>query len=108
MVKSLEEKLTEFLKTGGEWERRPTTIPSIFILRMPGMKNIPARLAVELNPSDEAGRPTKKRGLVLRSKADMEKYRILITNEKLPQLLETIDKLSPPTKPQLRKDVIEI
>jgi hypothetical protein len=66
-VVSLESRLADFLKSDKDWERKPTTVPGVFVLRMPPFKGIPARLAVELNPVDEAGRPTKKRGEALRA-----------------------------------------
>jgi len=66
-----DEKLLEFLRDGKDWERRATTVSGIFILRLPGDGRRPASLAVELNPVDELGKPTKKRGLVLRSGVEL-------------------------------------
>jgi len=62
---SSEGKLSMFLKTGSDWGKLKTSVPGIFILKMPAYKNSPARLAVELNPVDGSGSPTKKRGIVL-------------------------------------------
>jgi len=105
-----EDKLKEFLDSGRDWERRATTIPGVFILRMPGTGRNPSRLAVELNPVDSMGRPTKKRGLILRSLKELEEYRNLIINEKLKSLMETIDRIcgvEEKAKTE-RKDLIEI
>jgi hypothetical protein len=90
-----DEKLVEFLKNGKDWERRATTVPGIFILRLPGNGKRPASLAVELNPVDELGKPTKKRGLVLRSSGELEHFRKLINDEKLTVLLGKIDEVNP-------------
>jgi hypothetical protein len=49
---SSEGKLSLFLKTGSDWGKLKTSVPGIFILKMPAYKNSPARLAVELNPVD--------------------------------------------------------
>ena len=67
MSGKLEESLKSFLKSGKNWERKPTTIPGVFVLKLPAYRTSPQRLAVELNPVDSSGRPTKRRGLVLRS-----------------------------------------
>jgi len=95
-----EEKLIQFLKSGRDWERRPTTIPGIFILRLPADGRRSASLAVELNPVDELGKPTKKRGLVLRSSGELEEFRKLINDEKLTILMGKIEEVNP------RKDVV--
>ena len=93
-----EDKLASFLKTGSDWGKLKTSIPGIFILKMPAYKSSPARLAVELNPVDSSGSPTKKRGLVLRSKEELEQYRELFQFDKLLPLLEGIDRANPQVK----------
>jgi hypothetical protein len=95
------ERLMQFLKSGRDWERRATTVPGIFILRLPGDSKRPASLAVELNPVDDLGRPTKKRGLVLRSSEELEAFRRLINDEKLTILIGKIGEVNP------RKDVVK-
>lgn len=108
---SSEDKLSTFLKTGPDWGRLKTTVPGIFILKMPAYKNSPVRLAVELNPVDGSGSPTKKRGLVLRSREELEEYKAIFQVEKLTPLLEQVEKLNPEVKKQvLKKDegVLEI
>lgn len=106
-----EDKIASFLKTGSDWGRLKTSVPGIFVLKMPAYRNMPARLAVELNPVDSSGSPTKKRGLVLRSKEELEQYRELFQFEKLVPLLDGVDKANPKirlvaTKPG--EEVLEI
>ena len=90
-----DEKLLQFLRSGRDWERRATTVPGIFILRLPEDGRRPASLAIELNPVDEAGKPTKRRGLVLRSSEELRAFRELINNEKLDTLMSRIDEVNP-------------
>jgi hypothetical protein len=106
----LESKLADFLKSGKDWERKPTTVPGVFVLKMPPFRGSPARLAVELNPVDDAGRPTKKRGVLLRSSDELADYKKLIDDERLTSLLKNLDALSPnPVKKEETKtDIIEI
>jgi len=107
---SLEAKLAEFLKSGKDWERKPTSVPGVFVLKMPPFKGSPTRLSVELNPVDEAGRPTRKRGVLLRSSTELVEYKKLIEDERLASLLKNIDGLSPKPvkKEEPRPEIIEI
>ena len=73
-----EDRLVEFLRSGKDWGRLRTSVPGVFVLKLPAYKGSPSRLAIELNPVGEDGLPKKKRGLVLRSKAELEDFRIFI------------------------------
>jgi len=68
---------------------------SVFVLKLPAYKGSPSRLAVELNPVDETGKPKKRRGLVLRSTAELEEFRELLQNEKLFKLMSMLDSVNP-------------
>ena len=92
---SSEEKLSSYLKTGSDWARLKTSVAGIFILRMPPYRASPARLAVELNPVDDSGAPTKKRGLVLRSRVELQEYAAIFQVDKLGPLLEQLEKVNP-------------
>ncbi len=91
-----EDKLSSFLKTGPDWARMKTSVPGIFILKMPAYRTSPPRLAVELNPTDESGAPTKKRGLVLRSAVEFDEYKGLFQHERLSSLLKSVEGVNPP------------
>jgi hypothetical protein len=106
-----EDKISSFLNTGPDWGRLKTTIPGVFVLKMPPYKNVPARLAVELNPVDAKGLPIKKRGLVLRSKSELEQYREIFQFDKIATLLGNVEKVNPQTNKLAAKpdeDVLEI
>jgi len=107
----LSEKLTEFLKTGKDWSRLATTVPGIFVLKLPAYKGSPSRLAVELNPVDEAGKPKKRRGLVLRSMDELEEFRELLMNEKLTKLMGMLESVNPKVEAARRgrgEEIIEL
>lgn len=108
--KLAEEKLINFLKTGKDWSRLATTIPGVFVLKLPAYKRQPSRLAVELNPVDEDGKPKKRRGLVLRSSEELKVFRDLIQEERLTRLMEMIDSVNPKVEAarRRREEVIEI
>lgn len=110
---SLEEPLVEFLEDGDDWERKKTSVDGVFILKLPEYKGNPPRLAIELNPADSKGDPTKKRGLMIRDPGELETFRDLIGEEGLDNLMETLVEVNPEkgkvTRPEEEKeDVIEI
>jgi len=106
-----EEKLAEFLKTGKDWSRLRTTVPGVFVLKLPAYKGSPSRLAVELNPVGEDGSPKKRRGLVLRSAAELEEFKELFQYDKLSKLMGIIEAVNPKVKAGERRkgeEVIEL
>ena len=106
----MESKLADFLKSGRDWERKPTTVPGVFVLKMPPFRGSPARLAVELNPVDDLGRPTKKRGVLLRSSEELAEYKKLLEDGRLASLLKNVGASSPRPvkKEEPTPDIIEI
>jgi len=105
-----EDKLSQFLRTGPDWGRLKTTVPGLFVLKLPAYKNSPARIAVKLNPVDDSGSPTKKRGLVIRSSQELEEYVKLFQYDRLSLLLGAVDKVNPPARKAARpgEEVLEI
>lgn len=89
------EKLREFLEKGKDWERRPTNIPGVFVLKLPADRRRAAQLAVEINPVDEFGRPTKKKGLLLRSLQEFKVFKALINEKRVEVLMELIESVNP-------------
>jgi hypothetical protein len=107
---ALSEKLADFLKTGKDWTRIRTSVPSVFVMKLPPYRGSPARLVVELNPVDEGGTPKKRRGLILRSASELEEFKELLVDEKLPKLLGMIDSVNPKVEGGRRREegVIEL
>jgi hypothetical protein len=106
-----EDKLEDFLRTGSDWEKLKTSVPGVFIQKLPPYRSSPARLAVEINPVDASGNPTKRRGLLLRYPDEYEAFKEILTDEKMPRLLEMLEKVNPgPGRGSKKKgeDVIEI
>jgi hypothetical protein len=57
---SLEQRLRDFLRSGGDWERSRTSIPGVFVVKLPGRGPRGAELTLEINPVDGQGQPRKK------------------------------------------------
>jgi hypothetical protein len=106
-----EEKLSNFLQTGKDWEKLKTSVLGVFIQKLPPYRSSPARLAVEINPVDASGNPTKRRGLLIRFHEEYEAFKEILIDDKLPKLLEMLDSINP-DKGSSRKsreaDIIEI
>lgn len=105
-----EEKLAEFLRTGKDWDKVKTTVPGVFVMKMPGNKSREPSLTVEINPVDSAGSPTKRRGLILRSVEEYEEFKDILGKEKVENLLEMLEDVNPESlkKGKTSKSVIEI
>lgn len=106
-----EEKLSEFLRTGNDWEKLRTSIPGVFIQKLPPYRSAPSRLAVEINPVDASGNTTKRRGLLIRFTDEYDAFKEILLDEKLPKLLEMLDAINPDMGRGGRRkeeDIIEI
>ena len=106
-----EEKLMHFLTTSKNWSRLTTSVPGVFVLKLPTYKGSPPRLAVEINPVDERGKPTKRRGLVLRSGAELEAFEEVFQKEKLSKLVAMLDSVNPQVEAVRRmrgEEIIEL
>ena len=95
---SVEDKLAAFLSKSRDWERRPTNIPGIFLLKLPSYRSRQATIAIEINPVDAAGSATKKRGIVIRSASELDQFKRLLANQKLIELARRIDEMNPKQK----------
>jgi hypothetical protein len=105
-----EEKLKGFFETSKDWARLMTSVPGVFVLKLPTYRRSPPRLAVELNPVDDGGKPMKRRGLVLRSRKELEAFKELFQYDKLLKLVNMLDAVNPKAEAtrRRREDVIEL
>jgi len=106
-----EERLEEFLRTGNDWEKLKTSVPGVFVQKLPPYRSSPSRLAIEVNPVDAAGNPTKRRGLLIRFTDEFDAFKEILNDDKFPKLLALLDSVNPGTPRRTRKldeDVLEI
>ena len=97
------------METGKDWAKVKTTVPGVFVMKMPGSKNREPSLSVEVNPVDASGSPTKRRGLIIRSVDELLEFRNILGNEKVENLLEMLEDVNPGTpESKQSKEVIEI
>jgi hypothetical protein len=108
---SVEDKLSAFLSKSRDWERKPTNISGIFLLKLPSSRSRQASIAIEINPVDAAGSATKKRGIVIRSASELNQFNNILADQKLIELARRIDEVNPKQKDEVgttRSDVFEI
>jgi hypothetical protein len=93
---SLVDRLREILERGGDWQRIPVKgLPGVFVVKAPAKGSKPVTLMVELIPLNEAGMPSRRRGLFLKTLKDLEDYRKLLGDSRLDELLKVIEKINP-------------
>jgi hypothetical protein len=110
-VEHLEGKLGTFLKSGSDWSRLKTSVAGVFVLKLPPFRGSPARLAIELNPVDDAGNPTRRRGLIIRNEGDLSEYEEIFKSDRLHSLVKSIEAINPQERRRVAKpgeDVLEI
>ena len=106
-----EDRLEEFLRSGNDWEKLKTSIPGVFVQKLPPYRSSPSRLAIEVNPVDASGNPTKRRGLLIRFPDEFDTFKEILNDEKFPKLLKLLDKVNPGSGRRATKldgDVLEI
>ena len=103
-----EEKLGEFLRTGKDWGRLSTSVPGIYIQKLPANKSSPSKLVVEINPVNEVGAPTKRRGMIIRYEDEYKSLKDILNNEKLPKLLKMLDEVNPGSGGKSKSDDVII
>jgi hypothetical protein len=109
----MKEKLEAKLRDMEDWEKTATTVPGVKIIKIPENKFTPARLAIEMIPVDDKGKQLKKKGILVISNKDLfDRYKKLFENEKVIELINSIDQLrdSLPKKEEIEtsEDTFEI
>jgi hypothetical protein len=87
---SVENKLASFLSGSRDWERRPTNLPGVFLLKLPSSRSRQASIAIEINPVE---------------------FNSTLANQKLIELARKIDEVNPKQKEEATatgSDIFEI
>ena len=46
---TVDNRLTDFLNEGKDWERKQTNVPGVFLLKLPAFRSRPACIAIEID-----------------------------------------------------------
>jgi hypothetical protein len=82
-----------------------TSVRGVFLLKLPSYKARLASVAIEINPVDASGSPTKKRGISIRSASELNEINSILTNPKLAELARNIDTVNPKRPDLLQLEV---
>jgi len=92
-MSDLGKKLSEWVasETTKDWEKwKISDHPGLYVVKMPAKKETPAHGALEINPADQFGNPTKRRGIYIRSVAEMEQVAAVFGVKALPEKVSTL------------------
>jgi hypothetical protein len=101
MTSDINSKLAQFLKQGQNWEKKPTNIQGVFLLKLPTSKQSPSSIAIEINPANAtaAGATTiRKKGIIIRAGSELEQFDQLLSNPKVVELAKKIEAINPKSK----------
>ena len=52
---TVDNRLTDFLNEGKDWERKQTNVPGVFLLKLPAFRSRPACIAIEIDAMGQGG-----------------------------------------------------
>jgi len=90
-MSDLGKKISEWVASADDWAKwKINDHPGLYVVKMPAKKETPAHGALEINPADQFGNPTKRRGIYIRSVAEMEQVAAVFGVEALPESVSTL------------------
>ena len=93
---TVDNRLTDFLNEGNDWERKQTNVPGVFLLKLPAFRSRPACIAIEIDAMGQGGGGgNRRRGLIIRTKEDIEQLSNILNNDKVIELASAVEKVNP-------------
>ncbi len=92
MSKELENKIKEALKDVKPWQRVPTSVNGVYLVKTPADAS-KETIMVEINPLNERGSPMKRRGLFLKDSSEFGGFKGIFQNESVMELLSSIEEI---------------
>ena len=92
---TVDNRLTDFLNEGKDWERKQTNVSGVFLLKLPTFKRRPACIAIEIDAIGQGGGGNRRRGLIIRTKEDIEQLSNILNNDKVIELASAVEKVNP-------------
>ena len=93
---TVDDRLTDFLREGKDWERKQTNVPGVFLLKLPAFRSRPACIAIEIDALGQgAGGGNRRRRLIIRSKKEIEQLSNILSNDKVIDLASAVETVNP-------------
>jgi hypothetical protein len=90
-VAKLEQEIRKMMKDAPEWEMRKTSIPGIFVVRLPS-KEFNVKLV--FNPVDKDGNPRKRKGFYFNDIESVKSARAAFLDDRLESLVKAIESIT--------------
>ncbi|WP_414469062.1 hypothetical protein [Methanobacterium sp. ACI-7] len=97
MSKQLETKIRDALKDVKPWQRVPTSVNGVYLVKTPADASRET-IMVEINPLNERGAPMKRRGLFLKDTLEFGGFKDIFLNESVMHLLNAVEDIDGRTK----------
>lgn len=82
--------LERFLNNADDWDMVKTTVPGLFIQKVPANQDREARLVACINPINQTGTPTKKVGIRVWNAAELNSIREVASDERTASLIKDL------------------
>jgi hypothetical protein len=108
---TVDNRLTDFLNEGKDWERKQTNVPGVFLLKLPMFRSRPACIAIEIDVLGRGGGgANRRRGLIVRSKEEIQQLSNILDNKviELASAVETVNPVQTSTSSTVDPEVFEI
>ena len=93
---TVDNRLTDFLNKGKDWERKQTNVPGVFLLKLPAFRSRPACIAIEIDVLGRGGAgANRRRGLIVRSKEEIQQLSNILNNDKVIELASAVETANP-------------
>ncbi|MGZ7095803.1 MAG: hypothetical protein ACXVHU_04975 [Methanobacterium sp.] len=92
MVKELENKIKDALKDVKPWQRVPTSVSGVYLVKTPSDAT-KETIMVEVNPLNDRGAPMKRRGLFLKNTGEFGGFKGIFENGSVMELLGAIEEM---------------
>jgi len=90
---NLENKVKETLENIKPWQRVPTNVSGVFLVKTPSSGK-QETVMIEINPIDAQGNPIKRRGIFLKKSSELEGFVEVMQNNKVKDLLNVLEKIA--------------
>jgi len=90
MSAELENKIRDALKDVKPWQRVPTSVEGVFLVKTPANDNRET-IMVEINPLNERGTSMKRKGLFLKNTSEFDGFKGIFKNDKVMEVLDAIE-----------------
>ncbi|MFX0070828.1 MAG: hypothetical protein ACFFAO_07040 [Candidatus Hermodarchaeota archaeon] len=95
---NVQAQLKHHLETGADWEKLESPVEGAFVVKVPATKTRHAKLQLEVNSLNDDGKPAKRKGLFIGSREMLVRFEEILQEDKVYQLIEEIERVSPKSK----------